>query len=434
MPVVPQTVIGPPPPPPPPPPGGTGDGCLGTKWLYVGGVEVANACRTLAYLRSMGHALLKSPPGNCCCTPNTYTTPAIDDAPWYDPMIPESADVIGVWVDQMTLSSPYSRAMRPRQWGGALNAVRWGPREIHLQGWVYTRSGIATEYAKQWLLEALSGGDTACTLPDVNLFRSDTPTPAIHERTARRCGLIDYKDDVDPTFKQCWGFAFDATLSSETPFLYGAPQVVFDGTVLDPASIAECNVCNPLPGPPPRPCLCGAMANPVRVVPELFNSGDAYCRPVLVRRKFVSINSTPYWKTATAIITIRVGVTPNIDGQHNVQNLRLIGWSNPAALSPAQVVGATRDNFLNQDPAMTVEITCLPHASQLIIDGTSRQASLNCGGSIVSAFSYLSSNSGRAFRWPEFGSDGLMLCLESDYWHTPPDASIQVQYVPRDRR
>jgi len=368
-----------------------------------------------------------------------FTTPVADDAPWYDDRRPESADVLGVWINDWTLSSPHKRQKDDRTWGSSIGSTKYVGRELVIAGVVFTTSCKATEYAKQWLYEALNGGCVGgpCGLPEGVIYTAcpegtdDTSTV----RTLKRLGLISYDPmEGDEDFPCCWGFRFEATLATEAPFMYHEPVTQYRGPLVPADQEPACNICTPCPPlPAVSPLVCGCADVPVKVVPEP-DPDDCWCNPVQINRISVPIAAPAFWTDATAIIKITAGFDTNDPGDPGIRNLRIRAWQNPVAL-PGPPLGSI-EGFNCQDPCMEIDVACIPRGATLTIDGTTRRATISNNGGEVNGYPYLSSDAGGArFEWPEVSCDGLMVAIDSDAFdgHTAPDSTIEIQMVGLDR-
>jgi hypothetical protein len=432
------------------------------RYLCVGGTEVANPNRTLAYLRNLGNQCLPTPPGDGCCTclewdpaaaepegllltsdtwvvsnstapvpSSSFTTPAEDDAPWFDPAAPPSADVLGVWLEEVRLGSSYDRTARPRLWGSSLGPARQPGRELTLIGWVYTRSEAATAYARNWLFEALQGGSCFggnCDLPDAEVWtHCDPNAPGSGRRFLKRIGLTGWDPDTEPTFPRSCGFKFEAVLTAEVPHLVTAPFAAYERTLTDGYTV--CNICSPCPEPEPAPLACGCMDTELRAVPQ-GDVASCFCPPIQVHRTFVPIAAPQLWNDAVAVITVDAG-NPDEPGGPGLSNLRIRGWVNPVGFEAPS--GEDPNPFECQDPCLDVEVSCVPERGRLIIDGATRKATLEAAGQRIGAAGYLSSGGGQRFSWPEVSCHGLMLCIDAAVDQTPADARVRVELVTRER-
>lgn len=370
-----------------------------------------------------------------------FTTPADDLAPWYDPARPESADVLGFYITELIVAPTYSRQMRARQHGGSLGAARFGPREVQVTGWCYTRTERANEYAKSWLFEALVAGSCNgdCGLPDLLMYRTCCGEDNTGElRTLKRVGLVSPPKDLEANkFPKRAGFKFEYTLSAEVPHVFLTPEAVAGGLIMDPDGEPECNICAPCPAPGPSVCTCGNLAAPQRIVTR-DDSDDTWCQPALVRRRYIPVAAAQGWDTAAAIIGVTAGSVAATSGWVGLKNLRILAFQNPLGLTgPELVDGETvidyADYFRCQEPCMSIEVSCLPAGAELVIDAAARTATLTCGNVTGSGYPYLSSRNGAAFAWPELDCSGLMLVIEADEYNTSPDSTLRVEALAQER-
>ncbi|MFD5788564.1 hypothetical protein ACFWH1_18320 [Streptomyces sp. NPDC127037] len=177
-------------------------------YLCLGGTEIANSARLDAYLESVGNPL--DSVGACACETfdavlvgdEPYTTPEEDQAPWYDPAVPESAQFAGLMV--LTVDGlenhPMQRAVTQSAAGtAALGPAREQPRTITVTAVLLGATCCSVSYGLRWLSEALAGctGD-GCGGDDLTLynccpaeFEEPQPFAAAHRRTLRRVALVD---------------------------------------------------------------------------------------------------------------------------------------------------------------------------------------------------------------------------------------------------
>jgi hypothetical protein len=360
-----------------------------------------------------------------------FTTPEGDDAPWYDPARPESADVLGVWLEEFTPEPVRRREMRERSWGGTLSGRTWRPRELTMVGYVYAKSRKAAAYAEEWLERALDGAGCfggPCGEPDAVVAMpcdcGDGALPLDGYRTAKRVGLTDFQV-VDPGALDGLGFKFQATLSAEVPYLYHDPIEVADlaDITTDPDTTDEfCAICSPCDVPAALPCNCGGVIQPVNVAPQPDFLGG-YCRPAIARRRYFIIDPPYLWTDATLRITLR-------NGETETSNLALVAFPNPLGITDVADAEVYAECV---DVCMSVEVACLPGGGELVIDGTTRTAKVTCGNVEGSAYPYLSTNGGR-FAWPDVGCQGMIVAVEFDPSNTDPGLAVKVELVPRDQR
>lgn len=353
-----------------------------------------------------------------------FRTPVLDDAPWYDPAVPESADLLGVFIEEARLSNPWTREVRAKMKGASLGPGRLQGRELTITGWLYARTEAATAYGRQWLFEALAGSgcEGDCDLPDAVIYtHCERQGGSSGARTLKRVGLTSFDPEIEAEFPRACGLKFEAVLTAEIPELFLDPALE---ATLVPADLEAviCNVCSACPEPDPTACSCGALSQPTRIVP-VPDPASGFCEPVGILRATQPVSPPAYWREATSILEID-------GGEDGLANLRVRAWANPAGL-PAPTLGD--DLFACQEPCLDLEIACVPPRTRLLIDGTTRRATLLCEGVERDGYAYLSSSGGQRLRWPDVGCHGLMLVADFDADNTGPDAEISFVVVPRER-
>lgn len=195
-------------------------------YLELGGVEVANALRTLTYLRrGLGGAPftvgLASPyteesgysdtygevyqagpywPGNLACfcgvlDGGPYVSPADDGAPWYDASRPESGEFLGIVPDIVLLPVIARAAAQRATLGATLTTHRPGGRVIQVGGHLYASSEAGMAWGERWLNSVLTGPAEGCDLDDLVVLPACPPEgadePDSYFRTLRAVGVTD---------------------------------------------------------------------------------------------------------------------------------------------------------------------------------------------------------------------------------------------------
>jgi hypothetical protein len=176
-------------------------------YLALGDVEIANSARLETYLQTVGSPLDSI--GVCACETFTaqlvgdepYTTPAEDNAPWYDPDVPESGEFAGLLV--LTVEglddNPVSRTVTQSAAGGAvIGPAVPQPLTVTVTGLLLGASCCGAEYGLRWLRQALAGCGGPCSDDCMTIYNccpGEGLTPdefaARHRRTLRRVALID---------------------------------------------------------------------------------------------------------------------------------------------------------------------------------------------------------------------------------------------------
>lgn len=156
-----------------------------TGFLSFAGVEIINEARLSAYTSSLnipGFQCDECPTLRTSLEQAVYTTPAADNAPWYDPGIPESAQVAGFQIASITgLGSTARRNVDQLTRDGAVvGARRRAGREVGITIRAIAQNECAISYAVGWLARVLRGRDCRTV---TNVFKpTDTGTTCASEQ------------------------------------------------------------------------------------------------------------------------------------------------------------------------------------------------------------------------------------------------------------
>ena len=348
-----------------------------------------------------------------------WTNPVSDDVWWYDAAVPASADVVGLWIEDVKISAPMKREVKERLWGASIGSPVYGKREVVITGWVLTKSASATSYMRQAIHELLVGDDNCggCSPPDLTYWETCPTEDDRHVRKILQCGLTQLDWEVEPSFDYAQGSKFIATLTSEIPWIAKEPATVYEAPALD--SVPICNICNPCPSSSTVDLSCGCLTESVQVVPEPDRFG-CYHAPITVARSCILISPTILWGQGVINLEIYAGLAHNADGS-GLRNMRVRGWPNPDGL------GVDSASIVCTEPCIDIEIACLPAGSTLTIDSMKRRAKIVKDGRESRGVRYLSSSDGGIFRWPEFSCAGLYLCIDADGTGTSDTATVRIE-------
>ena len=168
-------------------------------YAFFNQTEIWNHNRTLAYMRGdplNGVPGLRQPTTSvetgCSCESGQplfcdqgsgpdgeYVSVEADDAPWYDPAVPESVEFAGLFVTAIEgFDSPVRRDVREGAIAGSsLGPLRLAGRTITVTGWLRAKTCCAAEYGLSWLTEALIGGTNCdnCSLGDLRMLKCCPP-------------------------------------------------------------------------------------------------------------------------------------------------------------------------------------------------------------------------------------------------------------------
>src|SRR4051812_16993805 len=130
-------------------------------FLDVDGIEIANAYRTLEYIKRLGSPKWQVPEGYPCSVlarevggVGPFTSPSVDPAPWYDSTIPESAEFLGLItkLDFQTLSVKRNISQRFGSLGGGVIGIEQvAGRGLHADAMLIATTCAGLEYGRHWI-------------------------------------------------------------------------------------------------------------------------------------------------------------------------------------------------------------------------------------------------------------------------------------------
>lgn len=242
-------------------------------WLCVDGVELVNHARTLTYLRNglagpnwdvmvnntgsvSGYVELPYEDEyvddyyelvthdcadsfiplclECACAAmvaidETFVDPASDEAPWYVASRPQSADFLGVLLDDIDDRPPNTRTMTRWASGGA-GVTPFTPTE-RTAGFTATliaATPAGMEWGRRWVSDILSGGLCGGDASEVTFLPScpDDDDPAY--RRYARVGLIDPPafTALDDDVPECEAMQVRWQIGAGVPWLLAVPEQI----------------------------------------------------------------------------------------------------------------------------------------------------------------------------------------------------------------
>jgi hypothetical protein len=437
------------------------------SYLCFSGVEIANACRTGAYAAA-GLKPTNAVLHGCCCGDlagilgdGPYTTPEADDAPWYDPSEPASAEFAGLLITEIEGidAAPVERAVTNRIGEGAvIGPPRYGPRTITVTGTLIGKTRCSTDYGMRWLSSVLRGslgcGPGACagddleymtccpTLPGAGACACPQPCtgPECAEgvfRTLRDVAMIQ-EPRVVRRFASgcacCTGELVEVqfVLMAGRPFAYRAPVTVAEAVnwpppepddecvqwSTDPGCMdeeAECAALEPAPCPLDPGC-------PPPVLPSLPNPGNpCICEPFTRREVCITIppGVAPIWADLVPVLEVYAG-------GDILRNIRIRFYANPGNVPVGELDSCSWCSEIN--------VSYLPAYGRLTLDSTTRRAMVQCPGRAdTPASGIVSGPSGRPFQWPvlECGIP-YTVCVSADTTTIADDAAVTLRTVVRE--
>lgn len=411
-------------------------------WATFAGVEIINNARIKAYAEGFGIAAIKCPP--CPDLPaavgdDPYTNPVTDDAPWYDPGVPESGRFAGfLGLEFVGLNKGTARRGRVDLAGGgsALTPAIHSDREFTVRTYAVAQDYDALVYGLGWLITALKGGicTPACGGDEFCLFSacpSGDPEAldfGDHQsRTMFEVGIVD-PPTLGTVRKLSGGVGarIEYTLVAGKPWLYHEPgditlntdlDEIYEGDVIggeDPDVVCveptDCLV-DPFCPPPPTP-----PAVPIPVDPCFPTT------PYIAERFIIAVppDVAPEWLEKVPLISLYTGNEAmrrvSIRFLANVQGGDCLGPSDPCA------------------SCTEINVAYLPPGATLTLDGRVERATVDCAGGSGMATTQpaLYGPGGTTFSWPVFDCN-TSLCIEvlveKDY--RAANAMLSMQIVAR---
>lgn len=420
---------------------------------FLGGVEIVNVARTIAYLNNgLAPANLVVQASCGCpdlfdiigCEPASgvtggtgYTDPATDDAPWYSEDHPESAQFAGFYpVEFDGMSSTFEREVSESIGnGGIFNRSRAASRSLTWTGYLFGANCCAVAYGLRWLTKTLQGSGQCndCFGDDLELLvccpsvESTTATPNVEAfRTLKGVGLTEGPEVISERrlgsacegSSGCGGAAvmeIEFTLVATNPWFYRAEVPLYncipftDSVPLVTDEEVDC-----------PPVNCGDAIDSLYKTnrgcpdPALPPPGEyvSFCNdppPALTHGLYLTIPRSAWreFEEAVPYIVISTGATYAAD--------LTIGIYTSNSEDPCGEI-LTEPPFCNAIcDKLTIRV--IPANAKFVIDGRTRKMSVICGdGSAFPGEPYTTG----PWSWPTFDCFGF--CLEIASAPNSPDA------------
>lgn len=416
------------------------------SWAQLGGIEIVNDARTTAYLLNGLRPPSLNVRGNCGCEnirelvgcDGPYTDPATDNAPWYSPDIPESANFAGFLVTEFEgMGSTFTRSVTESIIdGGVLGRGRRGSRSLTWRGLLLGADCCAVAYGLRWLSKTLSAGTRCrdCSGDDLDILVCCPDEEAVSGgvdpfRLLKNVALVSGPEIIQNHKLGCSCGAsciteIEFTLVAAQPFFYSTPIPIYDCVGLvdgaadpvtndEPCPVVDCGelVLSQLCPPPDLPPLASYI-NPC------FTGGGPYKAVYFT----VPRSSWPFASEVVPVISITTGTLPLIDIE--------IGFYSSSDDNPC-------GDLLTFPPLCDavcddLRILAINSNSTFYIDGRSRKMALICGP--TSVFPGEPYTQG-PWSWPVFDDFGF--CMEFKYkdpsvtGYSVEDVCVSLTLVPR---
>lgn len=420
------------------------------------GQELWNLTRLQAYLTNVGSPF-DTGPGVCGCdtltpelvggTGTAYVDPETDEAPWYDPDVPQSAEFLGFLPTAVsgTEDNPRSRNVTNAVGGGGVfGPVRALPRTITVTGTLIGTSCCGVDYGLHYLTEALqscTGADcdgSCLTMFDCCPAPGLTPAQfnAAHRRTFRRAALVSgptvtnrSSTNVPCSGNGCRGgdlVDIEFVIVAATPWAWTDPEPKLDVSlpVVDDECVEWCldsvdGVCEG------EPCLfadcvddtsCQDPLDTFAVPPQPSIPTTTFCVPLVPNRACYSVDLSdrPRWSEDYPIVSVSAG-------DADLRNVRVVMYEN---LDPSQPCDDQADMSLCR-PVNDFYITYIPAGSSVTIDGQVNKAMLYCNNDCSPATTVYGDADGGPLSIEPLTCAGCCVCIEVD-GNFPPAADARV--------
>jgi hypothetical protein len=432
-------------------------------YLCFAGQEIANNCATVAYAQG-GYSTVAVHGCGCCpgfdlALGTTFSTPAGDNQPWIDTAEPDSGDFAGLLITDITGldSAPFSRSVIDVSNGGAvLGRGRYGARSIVVTGVLIGATCCAIDYGLRWLASALRGscdttsGASRCAGDDLEYylccpeacedapgFTSIAACFSPYKRTLHRVALTSGPEIISKQGTGCGCCdscpveTVQFTLTAGEPYAYGTPVTVADGVPLAPMA-SQCPVWTPVPAG----TACAATSNcpaevsctldplcPQPVAPPSIPQVTNPCACTPLNRSTVCADIPPNMISSNAE---GVPVIEIFAGMGALRDVVITIFTNPQDLPPDQL-----------DPCAAcaqVTVAYIPPSGTLILDGTTRRATITCPGGGTTPANTVVGSLGKPFTWPVLDCGGVRytVCVTASTESVSPDTSFTLRIVQRD--
>lgn len=432
-------------------------------FIQLGGEEIANAARTRAYVKNnLPTFPLKSTENlgelTAVLGHAPYTSPAADNAPWYEPRRPETARFYGFYplsIEGADSSTRTAAVLEGIHNGGTVAQSRHTTRQIRVRGVLIAKDQLALTAGAAWLAGALEAQNCSDNLTGscggawLGLFAAPPAVGIWPTQSNERPGWAYERNFVDvvcvegPTVIKdyhltngdldCGGAMreVDFLLVAGTPFCYGPTSTLstlysknlfgnlsspWDDNVLScpaPPKTVILDPSCPVVPPPPRP--------PVIPNPCVQNPTGWWRLTKVIDKSYVAD-----WHPTVASIEI-----VNI-GQADIGQMRVRFYPNPFNYTAVDLdpCGWCAEFILGY----------LPATKALTLDGVARQAWIGSAGDPVkvSASNLLFGTGGIPMSWPEL-SNGMGYIMTVDMVDTegvanfgaPPGVEVVVSLTDR---
>lgn len=402
----------------------------------------------------------------------SYQLPEIDNAPWYDPAVPESRNFAGLYITSVTMSSPYTRTSTANIGDGAtLGRLKRNARTLVVTGFLVGKTCCASDAGLRWLTSALGGSgcaggdcegcdfdflaccpytgdeDSCLTTEDSSgnqtVYMRSSETGEMTRgsdfwRRLKHVGVVS-----GPEVLQCVGASCGCGCAALTEvtftLLAGNPYIMHIGEVIaDAESLADCGaeLCSITWVPKAAAMAAGISCTtgcvepvadfledpncPLPALPPepIVATSNCGCLPADSKQICFSAAPERVWGDSTLILQVFSGAT-------ELRDLDIYVQQNPA--------GQDCEEFTDYCTAcLSMRITYVPPNSIFELNGEERTVTVTRGSEVRNASQNLTAGDGTAFDWPDIACAPVCICVRYGCESTDPAATISLIRVDRD--
>jgi hypothetical protein len=417
-------------------------------YLAFAGNEIVNSARATAYATALAITTVRCAPCSTLQRANydvAYSSPDMDNAPWYDPAEPSSkefAGLLGLEVAGLSNTVAGRSITALAEGGAALNPLRRPHREVQFRALAMAKTEQALSYGLSWLAASLRGSfcSSGCSGDELCFYTSCPPcgpwdgvdedpcpdTATAYWRQMFNVGLLAMEQPSDlRRIPGGWVAQVQFTFACGDPFIYREPLLAATGP--QPGQLLP-NYTDP--GVPPDcvesiDCLRDSTcpAPPAPLLPPLPTDVCFPTGPFTASRFMFTLtpHRTPMWQEKVPLILVKAG-------SRTLRRLTLRWYGNAT-----QRNCATSTEPCNACAEVTIPF--IPAGSTLTVDGRAQDATVDCPGGpgLATARPTLYGRGGTPFVWPVFScADSMCLEVIAQADSIATDATIDVYDVVRE--
>lgn len=427
-------------------------------FAVLGGTEIINNARAETYGGLLGVGLK-----NCGCPTladavgdDPYVDPKSDNAPWYDPAVPESerfAGFAGMNVEGFNRGTTVRTPQPLWPEGSVLGALRHGQREMTFTVLAAAADDCALAYGLSWLSQALRGTPalTCTTLDDLCMFSCCPPCePGVagcgddQLRQMYRVGLLDApqvmsRRQLSSGGTGCgtqtvvsgggWVAEVQFTLVAGTPWIYRPPSIAVPFGPLEDFRVGTSAVI-PYPDPCPEvaaDCLRDPTCPQPAILPTYTQPLDSCYPKTLYETKAYVVQVKPDGVPGELekVPVIRIG-----SGSADLRNITIRFMPNPKQLDCFQNPEIWLDDC---SACAEINILYIQAGTTAVLDGRINKLTADCPGKATTniAEGVVYGRGATAFDWPIFDCV-TSYCATVDVRDSADDVQIEIGFAARE--